>query len=628
MGIFDFLKKKNKDENRITNEKTKDAVDQVTTPPIKEGDVSISAASEELWNILEIKKHFFAFDVETTGLYHETDRIVEIGAVEFIDGVAVNTFNSLLNPHISIGASATQVNHITNEMISKAPNEEIVIKKFVDFLGEAIKCKVVIIAHNAKFDMSFLRDTLVRMGYDADISYIDTLSLSRKYVKGLSDHKQPTVAEHFGIVMDQAHRAASDALTCGKVFLSITECMKQQAQVQPKQANTYEVPSLNYAAPCGEELEVCAILQEAIQKRGGDIDKIRFGVNDNGYVKGMSFYSFIRFKTCRKGRYIIIHKDGLNGISLPSEQCTMSEGGAHLFRVYFSNPFDLEPIFDYVFERYKNSLAETEEFRNNCSSAEREIAMMMSRIKSISQREQEELIQSAKAREYEELNVSVEIPIPREAVSIIPNHKRCPICEIKNLDDEQVGFSKGYGLFEKGEMKRRTEEYEEALNYYDKAREEGLFTVELYEAYSKVYHSMKQYSDEIVILDEFLERNKLGHEGIIVSRQQKAIQLLYKEQNSEKEAEQHRLEKEKKKAEATRKKEEEAQKKAEAKPIVPIGKKVRMLDDDGNVINEFGSISEAARQIGTNQKSIRDAATGVQKHAAGYRWKYVDESEN
>ena len=103
-------------------------------------------------------------------------------------------------------------------MIKSAPSEGEAYKNLIEFLGDALQKKTAICAHNARFDLDFLAETFKRIGYNADIRYIDTLSLSRRFVKGLVNYKQDTVAEYFSLYNSNAHRAVSDAETCGSIF--------------------------------------------------------------------------------------------------------------------------------------------------------------------------------------------------------------------------------------------------------------------------------------------------------------------------------------------------------------------------------------------------------------------------
>lgn len=176
---------------------------------------------------LRLARRFIAFDVETTGLYPDTDRIVELGAVVFEDGIPTETFSTLLNPHVPISPAASRVNHITNDMLQKAPSEEEAMQVFVDFVGDALEAETAFVAHNARFDMGFLSATLTRLGYGAKIVYADTLNLSRRYVRGVANYKQPTLAAHFGITNEAEHRAATDAKTCGQILLRLLELQEK-----------------------------------------------------------------------------------------------------------------------------------------------------------------------------------------------------------------------------------------------------------------------------------------------------------------------------------------------------------------------------------------------------------------
>lgn len=173
-----------------------------------------------------LSKKFIAFDIETTGLSSSYDRIIELGAVVFENGKETAHFSSLVNPGILIPVAATQVNHITNMMIAKAPKEEEIYKEFSVFFEEVLNGKVMICAHNASFDVKFIANTLMRMGYSGHIKYIDTLGLARKYIKTTPNHKQPTIAQYFKIVNRNEHRASDDALTCGKILLKLMELSK------------------------------------------------------------------------------------------------------------------------------------------------------------------------------------------------------------------------------------------------------------------------------------------------------------------------------------------------------------------------------------------------------------------
>ena len=205
------------DRDKDKADKGKDAVmaSGVSTMQIK----SVEKIKDKL------SKRYIAFDTETTGFSAYNDRIIELGAVIFEDGKAVKSFGSLVNAGKRVPASATRVNNITNDMLADSPKEDVVYPEFVEFLGDAITGDTIICAHNASFDMRFLSATFERLGIDANIKFVDTLALCKKYVTGTCDHKQPTMAQHFNISQQDAHRAQSDALVCGGIMAELLKLM-------------------------------------------------------------------------------------------------------------------------------------------------------------------------------------------------------------------------------------------------------------------------------------------------------------------------------------------------------------------------------------------------------------------
>lgn len=170
-----------------------------------------------------MKKRFISFDTETTGFSSDRDRIIEIGAVLFEDGVAVRKIGTLINAGKHVPVNVSKINHITDDMLIDAPKEEEAYTKFIKFIGDAIYGDTIICAHNAKFDMRFLNATFERLRIGADIRYVDTLTLSKGIVQGLDNYKQTTLANYFGIEVVNAHRADADAYVCGQIMIKLLE---------------------------------------------------------------------------------------------------------------------------------------------------------------------------------------------------------------------------------------------------------------------------------------------------------------------------------------------------------------------------------------------------------------------
>ena len=159
---------------------------------------------------------------------------------------------------------------------------------------------------------------------------------------------------------------------------------------------------------------------------------------------------------------------------------------------------------------------------------------------------------------------------------------------------------------------------EEAIRLFDLARYNGYEAPALYDSYAKTYRSMKDYVNEIEIIEEFLKRKTYGKEGVFRTRRDSALKLLYSKQEAERKATQKSLEAEAKKKEKAEKETNiSGSRQSKGRPIL-------QLNDNGEIIKEYVSISAAVSETGINSKSIRDAANGVQKHAGGYCWKYKE----
>ena len=160
-----------------------------------------------------ILRSFTVIDVETTGLNPAVDRIIEIGAIKFLSGVESGKFLTLVNPLICISPGATAVNHITDDMVVNAP----VFADVADILWEFLGDTDVFVAHNAAFDLAFLKMEFSRCGYEFSGTYLDTLSMSRSLFPSLLNHKLQTVLEKVGSSRMAEHRAEADCYGCAEI---------------------------------------------------------------------------------------------------------------------------------------------------------------------------------------------------------------------------------------------------------------------------------------------------------------------------------------------------------------------------------------------------------------------------
>ncbi len=153
------------------------------------------------------------FDIETTGLGKETERITEIGAVKLRGMEIVEEFQTFVNPEKQIPANITEITGITDEMVENAPHEKDALEAFIRFAGNA-----VLVAHNADFDTGFIRIACERQGIDYNIRYVDTLALCRAALPHLKKHKLDVVAKEYKLGEFNHHRAIDDAKMLTKIF--------------------------------------------------------------------------------------------------------------------------------------------------------------------------------------------------------------------------------------------------------------------------------------------------------------------------------------------------------------------------------------------------------------------------
>ena len=557
----------------------------------------------DIFNYKLLQKEFVAFDIETTGLSPTRDRIIELGAVLFNNGKKVKTFSSLVNCGVDISNDAESVNGITKEMIRNAPNEYEVFSNLIKFLGEAMQGKIIMCAHNASFDFGFLYNTFLRLRIKSDIKYVDTLSLSRKYIKDVENYQQRTLEEYLGLKNEMAHRAVYDAENCGEILSFILE----------KTNDEFEAETLKYqkSIPLENELEVCAFIQNCIASKGADINNLRFIRVSNNYVNAMCLYSFLTFKFSNKGNYIVVKTDYTSNLKLPMESAIEREGGTGYTRVYFSSPFDLEPLSLYFYDSFMSCYNSMMEYISLNDNRLKEVQKYIIMMTSISKEKVNSILDNVKHKNYAPIEVKLTPKITRDLVKICGVDERTPIDNIKNRYDRDKGYDEGSEYWYQGEIERKKGNYEKALALFDKARYFGYLYPVLYNSYAMTYRQMKDYCNEIAVLDEAI--SVLPDVGF-QTRQDKAIQLLYTKQEKE------RISEEKRKAKISKKPIENKSSKTKEKR----GRAIIKMTDDGTVLAEYETVTAASNENCISPKSIRDAAKGVQKHAGGFCWKYKD----
>ncbi len=153
---------------------------------------------------------YVAFDIETTGLQVTREAITEIGAVVIQNGEVKDRFQTFVDPGRHLTPEIISLTGITDAMLQGAPKPREALRAFLDFAGDR-----PLVAHNAEFDISFIRAGCDREGYAFDPMYVDTLILAQNLLPELGKYKLDIVAEHLKLPAFQHHRASDDAATCG-----------------------------------------------------------------------------------------------------------------------------------------------------------------------------------------------------------------------------------------------------------------------------------------------------------------------------------------------------------------------------------------------------------------------------
>lgn len=180
---------------------------------------------DRMKNLLE--ETYIVFDTETTGLDPKSgNSMIEIGAVKVKEGRIVDRFDELINPGRPLDAKIVEVTNITDEMLVGKPNEETVVKKFIAWMGDDI-----LVAHNARFDLSFLKMAYFKYSLgNLNSNCIDTLELSRYLEPYERYHNLTVLMERYEIAWDEEkhHRADYDAEGTSLILMEMLKRLEKR----------------------------------------------------------------------------------------------------------------------------------------------------------------------------------------------------------------------------------------------------------------------------------------------------------------------------------------------------------------------------------------------------------------
>ncbi len=166
---------------------------------------------------------FVVFDLETTGLSPEKNRIIEIGAVKVSGGQIVDRFSTFINPEIPIPFEIEKLTSINDNMVISAPKIEEMLPEFLKFCGDA-----PLVGHNAAFDVSFIAHNAARQNIPFSPTVLDTVTMAQHLLPNLNRYKLDTVAKALDISLENHHRAVDDAEATAEIFVAFVKMLKDR----------------------------------------------------------------------------------------------------------------------------------------------------------------------------------------------------------------------------------------------------------------------------------------------------------------------------------------------------------------------------------------------------------------
>ncbi len=172
---------------------------------------------------VDLDAEFCVFDIETTGLSPFNCHIIEIGAVNIRNGEVKERFDTFVDPCGHIPDNITALTGIDDSMVEGAPKAKEAVTEFLRFAAGKI-----LVAHNASFDISFIRKACDDNGIEFNKAYLDTLSISRFLNPELKNHKLDTLVDFYMLGDFQHHRACDDAEVTGLIFSKMADKLRTE----------------------------------------------------------------------------------------------------------------------------------------------------------------------------------------------------------------------------------------------------------------------------------------------------------------------------------------------------------------------------------------------------------------
>ena len=184
---------------------------------------------------------YCVLDIETTGLSFRTEKITEIGIMKYKNGEVIDEFECFVNPEKPIPTEVVNITHITDDMVKDAETIDKVLPKVMEFIGDS-----VLVAHNADFDIPFIKYNCAQYGLELNNTYIDTLRLAKDLFPDYKKYKLGIIADNLGITVEVAHRALDDVDTLVKVFRVMLKMLSEKGVKKLEDIDRIEAGTVDF----------------------------------------------------------------------------------------------------------------------------------------------------------------------------------------------------------------------------------------------------------------------------------------------------------------------------------------------------------------------------------------------
>ncbi len=189
---------------------------------------------------LSLNQDYVVFDLETTGFSPVKNRIIEIGAVKIRDGKITDRFSTFVNPKEPIPYKIQQLTGIRDEDVMNAPEIEEILPQFLEFSKDC-----VMVAHNASFDMSFIKENSKLMGLEREDTVVDTVGIARILLPNQAKHTLDACAKTLGVSLENHHRAVDDAEATAEIFMKFLPMLTEAGVEKLSQINAMGEDNVN-----------------------------------------------------------------------------------------------------------------------------------------------------------------------------------------------------------------------------------------------------------------------------------------------------------------------------------------------------------------------------------------------